>query len=390
MRIAGLLVALLLATPARAECDAANLFRYDFGSQATTTLSYTGSYTYTAVNAGGAARPFTTSFAVNGLASSQAGGIQLPAISALIGPSTGGRSLVVGGTFTARTANIATDTRVIRTILTFAQPVRDLALTVHDIDFSTNQYRDWFMITGIGGGVTYTPSLSTPFGNNNGAGPRGATGSTLTLGAATTPYAIPASQAVGVATSPNTNSTAGEIAISFAQPVTSVTLRYGNHPLTGNERTTGQQGYGISAVAFCPLPALAVTKTSAPFVAAGPDRFAIPGADVVYAITVTNSGGSPVDLAGLVLTDILPTQAQFFNGDFDPAAPNSGPFQLTAGTSGVTLTPANTVFSADGGSTYGYVPAAGYDANVRAIRVAPGGRLAANASFTIRFRARIE
>lgn len=390
MRSAAILIVLLLATPARADCDAANMFRYDYGSQATTTLSYAGSYTYNAVNAGGVARPFTTSFAVNGLATSVAGGVQLPAISALIGPSTGGRSLVIGGRFSTRTVNIASDTSVIRTTLTFAQPVRDLALTVHDIDFNANQYRDWFMITGVGAGVTYTPSLSTPSGNNNGAGPRGATGSTLTLGAATTPFNIPASQAVGVATSPNTNTTAGEIAIRFAQPVTTVTLRYGNHPLTAGETATGQQGYGISAVAFCPLPALSVTKTSAPFVAAGPDRFNIPGADVVYAIAVTNSGGSAVDLAGLVLTDILPAQARFFNGDFDPAVPGGGPFALDAGSSGVTLTQTNAVFSSDGGTTYGYTPSAGYDANVRAIRIAPGGRLAANASFTIRFRARID
>lgn len=241
MRIAALLLALVIASPAHADCDAANTYRYDFGSQAATTLSYTGSYTYTATNGAGATRGFTTSFGANGLSTSIAGGVQLPAINALIGSAAGGRTLVVGGQFTARTADISTGTRVIGTTLTFAQPVRDLALTVHDIDFTANQYRDWFMITGTGGGVTYVPALSTPFGSNNGAGPRAATGSSLTLGQATTPYALTAAQAVGTAVSPNTNSTTGEIAISFAQPVTSITLRYGNYPLTGTETTTGQQ-----------------------------------------------------------------------------------------------------------------------------------------------------
>ncbi len=68
--------------------------------------------------------------------------------------------------------------------------------------------------------------------------------------------------------------------------------------------------------------------------------------------------------------------------------PGSGPFQLTSGTSGVTLAAANTAFSTDG-TNFAYVPVPGYDANVRAIRLAPGGKMAANSTFTIRFRARI-
>lgn len=382
-----ILCALGAATAARAECDTANMFRYDYGSQAATTLSYAGTYTYNAANGLGATRSFTTSFVANGLASSIAGGTQLPAISALIGPATGGRSLVVGGRFTRRTADIANNIRVIRTTLTFAQPVRDLTLTVHDIDFNADQYRDWFMITGTADAITYTPSLVTPHGNNNGAGPRSAPGSTLTLGPATTPFTMTASQAIGTATSPNTGSTAGEIAISFAQPVTAITLRYGNYPLTGNETATGQQGYGISSVAFCPLPVVGVTKSSAPLAVSGGDRFNAPGSDVVYSILVTNSGGSPVDLDGLVLTDTLPAQTSFYNGDFDPAAPGSGPFQISAGASGVTL---GSAAYSDGAAAYVYAPAAGYDPLVRAVRVTPGGRLAANSSFTIRFRARID
>ena len=46
--------------------------------------------------------------------------------------------------------------------------------------------------------------------------------------------------------------------------MTTVTLRYGNHPLIGSESGTGQQAYGISADRFCPMPSLAIAKTSAP------------------------------------------------------------------------------------------------------------------------------
>jgi hypothetical protein len=110
---------------------------------------------------------------------------------------------------------------------------------------------------------------------------------------------------------------------------------------------------------------------------------------VVYTITATNSGGSPVDLAGLVLADLLPPQTTFYNGDFDPALPGTDPFQLTAGSSGVTLAAANVAYSNNNGSTYAYTPAAGYDAAVDAVRFSPGGSMAANSSFTIRFRARV-
>ena len=173
--------------------------------------------------------------------------------------------------------------------------------------------------------------------------------------------------------------------------MTSITISYGNYPLQSGESTTGQQRVGISQVRFCPMPAIAVAKTSAPFVttAGSPDRFNAPGSDVAYTLTVTNSGGSPVDLGSLVLTDVLPTNMTFYNGDYDAAVPGMGPFQLTAGSSGVTLPTSGRAYSNNNGSTYAYAPTAGYDANVDAVRLTPSGTMAANSSFTIRFRARI-
>ena len=38
-----------------------------------------------------------------------------------------------------------------------------------------------------------------------------------------------------------------------------------------------------------------------------------------------------------MLTDILPANVTFYNGDYNAASPGMGPFELTAGTSGVTL-----------------------------------------------------
>jgi uncharacterized repeat protein (TIGR01451 family) len=171
--------------------------------------------------------------------------------------------------------------------------------------------------------------------------------------------------------------------------VTSVTIRYGNFPLQAGESATGQQFIGISRVRFCPMPAVAVAKTSAPYVTSGPDRFNTPGSDVSYTLTVTNSGGSPVDLSTLQLTDVLPANVTFYNGDYNASSPGMGPFELTAGSSGVTLPAASRAYSNNNGSTYVYTPTAGYDANVDAVRLTPVGSMAANSSFTIRFRARI-
>jgi uncharacterized repeat protein (TIGR01451 family) len=383
-------IAMGVAGPAQAACSAQNTYSYNFGTQATTTLNYANSYNYAASNPLGATQGFAVSFATNGLSSTTAGGVQMPAINALVSGTAGGRTLVMGGTFNSRTADITTNTRVIRTVLTFAQPIRDLTLTVHDIDFTSGQFRDWLMVTAASGASTYNPALTTPHGTNNGAGPRTAVASSVRLGPGTTPYAMTAAQAIGAGSAPNTGSDTGDITISFAEPVTTVTLRYGNYPLGSGESGTGQQAYGISVVSFCPMPNISVTKTSMTYATSGPDRFKSPGSDVVYTITATNNGGSPVDLGGLVLTDPLPAQVTFHNGDFDPAQPGTDPFLLNAGSSGVTLAAANVTYSNNGGTSYTYAPAAGYDTAVNAIRFEPGGSMAANSSFSISFRARIK
>lgn len=383
---------LACAAPAQAACSASNTYNYSFNWGSNTSLSYATTYNYTATNTLGATRAFTLSFATNGLSSTQVNSVQMPAVNNMLSGASGGRTLVIGGTFSSRTADVATNTRVIRTIFTFATPIRDMTIRVHDIDQATGQYRDWLMVQGSNGASIYVPGLATPAGNNNGAsGPRTAAGSTLALGPYTaTGINIPNTQGVGLSTSANTGTDDGDILITFPQPVTTVTLRYANHPLIGSESGTGQQAYGISALSFCPMPSVAMTKTSAPWATTGPDRFNAPASDVVYTLTVTNSGGSPVDLAGLTLIDRLPAAATFYNGDFDPSAPGTDPFLLTAGTSGVTLTTANVAYSNNNGASYAYAPAAGYDPAVNRIRFAPGGTMAANSSFSIRFRARIK
>ncbi len=382
----------LSAVPAHAACSASNTYNFAFSSQANASLNYANSYTYTASNTLGANQNFTVSFATNNLSSNEVSNVDMPAIGTLITSGTGAKTLEIGGIFAGRTASITTNTRVIRVIFTFAVPIRDLSLKVHDIDYTNDQYRDWLHVQGANAASTYVPGMISPHGTNNAAGPYFNNASALQFGPSTGNGITVAnnSQAVGVDGSDNTNSDDGDITVSFAQPVTSVTMRYGNFPFVSGEDTTGQQAFGISALSFCPMPNLSMAKTSAPLATTGPDRFNAPLADVVYTLTITNSGGSPVDLAGIVLTDTLPSTVQYYNGDFDPAAAGTDPFQLNAGTSGVTLAAANVAYSNNNGTSYAYTPAAGYDSNVNRIRFSPGGTLAANSSFNIKFRARIK
>jgi uncharacterized repeat protein (TIGR01451 family) len=174
--------------------------------------------------------------------------------------------------------------------------------------------------------------------------------------------------------------------------VTRIEVRYGNYPLQAGETNTGQQAIGIQAISFCPMPQLSFAKTSSPVVTdvTDPLRFNAPGSDIIYSLTLTNSNSSPIDLNQVVLTDPLPSQVTFFNGDIDGAGPLSTNFEFVPGTSGLTFAPANITYSNNGGTSFAFTPAAGYDANVNALRFNPQGTMAANSTATIRFRARIK
>ena len=121
-----------------------------------------------------------------------------------------------------------------------------------------------------------------------------------------------------------------------------------------------------------------------------PNRFNIPGADVIYTLTVSNTNSSPVDAGTVVLNDPLPSTMTFYNGDIDDTGPLTTNFEFTPGTSGLTFAAVNLGYSNNGGSTYAYSPAVGYDAAVNAIRLSPQGAMAANSSFSIKFRTRIK
>lgn len=385
--VLGALILLSAAQPALAgSCDAANTYSFLYANQPAATLAYGSTYNYTATSGSGATRAFSVAIAQNGLTSTTVNSIQLPAIGTLItGPDATRRDLVLGGTFGGRTTSLSGTTNVVSVTFTFAQPVRDFAMTAHDIDFTSDQFRDWAQVTGSNGATTYNPVITTPWGTgNDGVLPKTTANSSLTVGATTSPLNLSVAQTGGTSAS-NNNSDTGTFYASFAQPVTSVTFKYGNYPLTSGEKNTGQQAAGIAGISFCPMPLLTATKSSSP--ASGTfGAFNIPGNDVVYSLSVINSGGSPVDASTIVLSDLLPASTTFRNSAFDGTT--SLPFKL-ATSGGTTLTAAGLSYSGTGDATFTYTPVAGYDPLVDGVMIVPGGQLAANSTVTVQFVARV-
>jgi len=123
----------------------------------------------------------------------------------------------------------------------------------------------------------------------------------------------------------------------------------------------------------------------------------IPGSIVEYSITVTNTGPGTVDASTLAITDPVPANTQLY-----VSTASGNPVEFLNGTpaSGLAFNYATHVgysSQAGGGAPYSYVPApdaAGFDAAVRGLRIAPSGAMSAasgtgNPSFTVRFRVRI-
>jgi uncharacterized repeat protein (TIGR01451 family) len=382
-----------LSGGAFAACPASNRYTLNFPDFAAQQLNYATSYTATVSNPRGQSQTIGLAFSTFDLVSDQVSGLTMPQLSNFINDGgTINNNLVVGGIFSGRTGDVSANSRVAVVRFTFATPIRDFTVQVNDVDFLADQFRDWIQINGINGASTYDPTITTPHGNSNASGgQRTATNSTLQLGASSTPLSLTVRQAGGLSSNLN-NANGGTLTAEFAAPITEVQVRYGNFPLSSGESVTGQQAIGIQSVSFCPMPQLTVTKSSTPQSTdtADPNRFNIPDADVIYAVTVSNSDTSPVDLNALVLTDVLPPAITFRNSDFDDGGPVATNFEFVPGSTGLSMASSDIAFSNNGGSSYGYAPTVGYDAAINAIRLNPKGQMAANSSFTVRFRARIK
>ncbi len=131
--------------------------------------------------------------------------------------------------------------------------------------------------------------------------------------------------------------------------------------------------------------------------------YALPGEDVIYTLSITNTGDGSVDTDTVVLIDRLPSEIEFFNGDIDLGGPNTysgnDPVGFVDSNSGLTFT-----YNSDVGysnqaqrpadfASCSYTPITGYDANVTYICFNPKGQMAAgdpDPNFSVSFRARIK
>jgi uncharacterized repeat protein (TIGR01451 family) len=128
--------------------------------------------------------------------------------------------------------------------------------------------------------------------------------------------------------------------------------------------------------------------------------YAVPGNDVIYSISVTNSGNIAIDAGSIFLVDNFPADIVFYNGDIDDAGPESDAVIMeTVGTPGLTLNFAADVGFSDGATAptslagCSYNPAVNsYDPAVRYICFAPQGAFQAtdpDSTVIFKFRARI-
>ena len=120
-----------------------------------------------------------------------------------------------------------------------------------------------------------------------------------------------------------------------------------------------------------------------------------PGSTAIYTIAVTNNGDGGTDRSSLLLTDLLPTELEFWSGDFDGAG---SPVWFVNGSpsSGLVWQFTNLASTTDrvefaDASAQVIIPNGGFDPAVRELRIRfdermrPGG-----ATFTVRFRVRVK
>ena len=118
---------------------------------------------------------------------------------------------------------------------------------------------------------------------------------------------------------------------------------------------------------------------------------AIPGAVMLYTITVTNSGSGTADSSSIAMTDPIPANTTMY---IDPTPSNSVTFSCSAAPAcGLTWNYAtNVTYSnqAGGGPPFTYTPSTGYDPNIKGVQIIPTGVLnGGNANFTVTYKVQV-
>lgn len=162
--------------------------------------------------------------------------------------------------------------------------------TLFDIDYASGQFADRVTVTGSFNGTTIYPTLTNGVAN----------------------YVV-GNSAYGDATSAD-GSANGNVVVTFAAPVDTITIEYGSHSLA--PANPGQQGMAIHDINFCrPVANLLIAKTSS--IVGDPvngttNPKAIPGATMRYCLLVTNGGSATA--TAIYVADPLPATTSFVPG----------------------------------------------------------------------------
>ena len=257
--------------------------------------------------------------------------------------------------------------------------VAELQFTVFDVDINAAGagagFVDRIQVTGFLNGALVAPVLTN--------GPANTTSGFTATGIAAAASATPD----------------GNVVVTFTSNVDKVVITYGNG--AGAPSNPGQQGIAVHDLDFCPATGavLSASKSVSLYDPSGAGLFAIPGNDVIYTITSTNTGDGSTDIDSIFLVDELPAEVEFYNGDIDDAGPETGAIAFSQTGAGLTFTEATDVrFSSSAAppanfAACSYSPVAGYDPNVTYICLNPKGAMLAGTpdpSFSVSFRTRIK
>ena len=179
---------------------------------------------------------------------------------------------------------------VVTSTISLPTAVPGAQFTLFDIDYASGQFADRVTVTGSFNGTIVYPTLTNGVAN----------------------YVV-GNSAYGDATSAD-GSANGNVVVTFAAPVDTITIEYGSHSLA--PANPGQQGMAIHDINFCrPVANLLIAKTSS--IVSDPvngttNPKAIPGATMRYCLLVTNGGSATA--TAIYVADPLPATTSFIPG----------------------------------------------------------------------------
>jgi uncharacterized repeat protein (TIGR01451 family) len=178
---------------------------------------------------------------------------------------------------------------VVTNTITLPTAVPGVQFRLFDIDYNAGQFADRVTVTGTFNGSPVTPTLTNGSAN----------------------YVI-GNSAYGNGTSADTSAN-GNVVVTFASPVDTIVIVYGNHNLAPVD--PGQQAIAIHDMTFCrPQANLSVTKIST-VVSDGvsaTNAKAVSGALIRYCILVSNPGSGTATNVGI--SDVMPLNTTYVPG----------------------------------------------------------------------------